>query len=393
MAGDPVAFIEWENYNGIPPNRYYQIAETGDGGYVPTVYVDSARLYAVGSDDHYNEYLGFINNSQARPPQATLTAQYAMDGNNVAFTVTVTNNSNITLSTANKAAVHGLVYEDYHEWKTDRIGRGSAKANITNLAPGATETFTFTVPVSGVIDVSNLHFIALVDYKTTAKTNGIYDQLQATVAIPTGFVVSPSQLNFTFGALDPNTPSGTVHVMGDAGQTWTASKDKDWLSLSPTSGNINTGFTVTLDRDKLQLGTQSATITVVDGTGQLTRTVAVNVEITKPAFVVNPVDVKVNIYNGSAIPTTRLITSGEAGQTWTATANAPWLNVRTKTGNVGSPIQVTYYENLLQPGVQTGTVTVRDGNNFHEITVTFTVTYHTGEDPVLKLYLPLVLKP
>ena len=61
MAGDPVAFIEWENYNGIPPNRYYQIAETGDGGYVPTVYVDSARLYAVGSDDHYNEYLGFIN--------------------------------------------------------------------------------------------------------------------------------------------------------------------------------------------------------------------------------------------------------------------------------------------------------------------------------------------
>ena len=33
-----------------------------------------------------------------------LTAQYAMDGNNVAFTVTVTNNNNITLSTANKAA-------------------------------------------------------------------------------------------------------------------------------------------------------------------------------------------------------------------------------------------------------------------------------------------------
>ena len=151
------------------------------------------------------------------------------------------------------------------------------KANITNLAPGETETFTFTVPVSGVIDVSNLHFIALVDYKTTAKTNGIYDQLQATVAIPTGFVVSPSQLNFTFGALDPNTPSGTVHVMGDAGQTWTASKDRTGSSVRPAAISIR--FTVTLDRDKLQLGTQSATITVVDGTGQLTRTVAVNVEI------------------------------------------------------------------------------------------------------------------
>lgn len=391
MAGQPVAFVEWGNRT--PANRYYQIAETGDGGYVPTVYVDSARLYAVGSNDHYNEYLGFINNSQARPPQATLTASYAMDGDNVAFTVTVTNNSNVTLSTANKAAVHGIVYEDYRAVKSDRIGRGSAKADITNLPPGATETYSFTVPISGVVDVSKLHFIALVDYKTTAKTNGIYDQLQATVAIPTGFVVSPSQLNFTFGALDPETPSGTVHVMGDAGQTWTASKDKDWLSLSPTSGNINTGFAVTLHRDKLIVGTQTATITVVDGTGEITRTVDVTVEITKPAFVVNPVEAKVNVYKGSAVPTTRLTTSGEAGQTWTATANDPWLNVRTKTGNVGSPIQVTYFENLLQPGVQTGTITVRDGNNFHEITVTFIVTYHTGQTPVIKLFMPVILKP
>jgi hypothetical protein len=391
MAGQPVAFVEWGNRT--PANRYYQIAETGDGGYVPTVYVDSARLYAVGSNDHYNEYLGFINNSQARPPQATLTASYAMDGDNVAFTVTVTNNSNVTLSTANKAAVHGIVYEDYRAVKSNRIGRGSAKADISNLPPGATETYSFTVPISGVVDVSKLHFIALVDYKTTAKTNGIYDQLQATVAVPTGFVVSPSQLNFTFGALDPETPSGTVHVMGDAGQTWTASKDKDWLSLSPTSGNINTGFTVTLHRDKLIVGTQTATITVVDGTGEITRTVDVTVEITKPAFVVNPVEAKVNVYKGSAVPTTRLITSGEAGQTWTATANDPWLNVRTKTGNVGSPIQVTYFENLLQPGVQTGTITVRDGNNFHEITVTFIVTYHTGQTPVIKLFMPVILKP
>ena len=391
MAGQPVAFVEWGNRT--PANRYYQIAETGDGGYVPTVYVDSARLYAVGSNDHYNEYLGFINNSQARPPQATLTASYAMDGDNVAFTVTVSNNSNVTLSTANKAAVHGIVYEDYRAVKSNRIGRGSAKADISNLPPGATETYSFTVPISGVVDVSKLHFIALVDYKTTAKTNGIYDQLQATVAVPTGFVVSPSQLNFTFGALDPETPSGTVHVMGDAGQTWTASKDKDWLSLSPTSGNINTGFTVTLHRDKLIVGTQTATITVVDGTGEITRTVDVTVEITKPAFVVNPVEAKVNVYKGSAVPTTRLITSGEAGQTWTATANDPWLNVRTKTGNVGSPIQVTYFENLLQPGVQTGTITVRDGNNFHEITVTFIVTYHTGQTPVIKLFMPVILKP
>lgn len=391
MAGQPVAFVEWGNRT--PANRYYQIAETGDGGYVPTVYVDSARLYAVGSNDHYNEYLGFINNSQARPPQATLTASYAMDGDNVAFTVTVTNNSNVTLSTANKAAVHGIVYEDYRAVKSDRIGRGSAKADITNLPPGATETYSFTVPISGVVDVSKLHFIALVDYKTTAKTNGIYDQLQATVAIPTGFVVSPSQLNFTFGALDPETPSGTVHVMGDAGQTWTASKDKDWLSLSPTSGNINTGFTVTLNRDKLIVGTQTATITVVDGTGEITRTVDVTVEITKPAFTVNPTVVNRNIYKGSAVPTERIVTSGQTGQTWTATANDPWLNVRTKTGNIGSPIQITYYENLLQPGMQTGTVTVRDGNNFHEITITFNVNYVTGQQPVIKLFMPVIMKP
>ena len=205
MAGQPVAFVEWE----IAPRKSL-LSDRRDWRwcYVPTVYVDSARLYAV------DLMITTMNTSVssttlARPPQATLS--FICDGwRQCCFTVTVTNNSNVTLSTANKAAVHGIVYEDYRAVKSDRIGRGSAKADITNLPPGATETYSFTVPISGVVDVSKLHFIALVDYKTTAKTNGIYDQLQATVAVPTGFVVSPSQLNFTFGALDPETPSDSA---------------------------------------------------------------------------------------------------------------------------------------------------------------------------------------
>lgn len=391
MAGDPVAFVEWGDRT--PANRYYQIQETGDGGYVPTVFVDSARLYVVGSEDHYNDYLGFINNSQSRAPQATLMASYARNGDNVVFTVTVTNNSTVTLSTANKAAVHGIVYEDYRAVKTNRIGRGSAKADITSLAPGATQTFSFTVPLAGVVDYEKLHFLALVDYKSAAKDVGLYDQLQATIAIPGGFVVSPSQMNFTMGVLDTDPPTGSIQVMGDAGQTWTASKDKDWLIISPTSGQINTSINVSFDKAKLVVGKQTATVTVVDGTGEITRTVAVEMEVTLPAFTIAPTTINRNIYKGSAIPTDYIRTSGDTGQTWSATTDKTWLRILNPSGNVGDSIRLTYNTALLQPGLQTAILKVKDGNNFYEHSVTINVNYVTGETTQHKLYIPMVTRP
>ncbi len=384
--------MEWGNQS--PQNRYYQLEETNDDGYVPTVYVDSCRLYVVGSDDHYNDYRGFIVNSQSRQPQATMTATYEVTGNTVTFTVIVTNNSTVTLSTSNNAAVHGIVYEDYRAVKTNRIGRGTARAAITSLAPGATQTYTINVPISNVVDHSKLHFLAVVDYRaSTHKDVGLYDQLQATVAIPRGFVVSPSDMKFSVDALEETMPTGTVQVLGDPGQTWSATVDKDWLSLSPASGNINSPFTVSFDRSKLQIGKQNATITVVDGSGENTRTVAVEMNLVLPDFTLYPTTINRNVYQGSAVPSDYIVTRGDNRLNYTATADQPWLLIPVATGTVGGSIKITYDPTKLEPGLQTATVTVKDDHDFYTFTVTVNVKYIVGETPQIKLYIPSVMKP
>ena len=132
------AFIEW--HSGTPANRRYQLSESGGGQYVPEVMVDSARLFITGAGSGIiNDYRAMIENSQARPALAELSATVSNNGTSVTFNVTVTNNSTVTLG-ANKAAVHGIVYEDYKQSKTNFAGRGSAKADITSLSPEQAQT-------------------------------------------------------------------------------------------------------------------------------------------------------------------------------------------------------------------------------------------------------------
>lgn len=240
----------------MPANRVYLLTEAGGdhGQYVPEAMVDSARLMEIGADNTtVNVYRDMINNSQARVPQADISATVTRSGNTVTFNTTVTNNSSVTLSTANNAAVHGIVYEDYRQSKTNFAGRGSARKVITSLAPGATENFSFTVNLTGVVNPANLNYIVVVDYRTTTKLNydvGVYDQLNA-IRVELPFVVSPGSIDLNVKTADVTMPSAQVDISGIAGQTWTASFDKDIVLLSKTSGNVPDSFTVTVDKSKL----------------------------------------------------------------------------------------------------------------------------------------------
>ena len=379
----------------MPANRVYLLTEAGGdhGQYVPEAMVDSARLMEIGADNTtVNVYRDMINNSQARVPQADISATVTRSGNTVTFNTTVTNNSSVTLSTANNAAVHGIVYEDYRQSKTNFAGRGSARKVINSLAPGATDNFSFTVNLTGVVNPANLNYIVVVDYRTTTKLNydvGVYDQLNA-IRVELPFVVSPGSIDLNVKTADVTMPSAQVDISGIAGQTWTASFDKDIVLLSKTSGNVPDSFTVTVDKSKLTVGTQTATIIVSDGTGLYQSSILVTVNFSLSSFSVTPTSVTFNFSEGDPTPYTSILPKGDAGQTWTASANKDWVTMTPATGQINVSFKLSVDPSKLSPGYQEAIVTISDGGGYQSKTVRVKVTYTVVLENLI--YLPLTLR-
>lgn len=379
----------------MPANRVYLLTEAGGdhGQYVPEAMVDSARLMEIGADNTtVNVYRDMINNSQARVPQADISATVTRSGNTVTFNTTVTNNSSVTLSTANNAAVHGIVYEDYRQSKTNFAGRGSARKVITSLAPGATDNFSFTVNLTGVVNPANLNYIVVVDYRTTTKLNydvGVYDQLNA-IRVELPFVVSPGSIDLNVKTADVTMPSAQVDISGIAGQTWTASFDKDIVLLSKTSGNVQDSFTVTVDKSKLTVGTQTATIIVSDGTGLYQSSILVTVNFSLSSFSVTPTSVTFNFSEGDPTPYTSILPKGDAGQTWIASANKDWVTMTPATGQINASFKVSVDPTKLSSGYQEAIVTVSDGGGYQSKTVRVKVTYTVVLENLI--YLPMTLR-
>ena len=378
------------------------LSESGGGSYVPEVMVDSARLFITGAGSGIiNDYRAMIENSQARPALAELSATVSNNGTSVTFNVTVTNNSTVTLSSANKAAVHGIVYEDYKQSKTNFAGRGSAKADITSLAPGASADFTITVPISGVKDPAKLNYVALVDYKAVGTknnieedpTNGLYDQLNA-IRIEPPFFVSPSSLEFNVKSTDIDMPELEFTVGGDAGQTWTASVDQDFVTMSSDTGSVPETVLVSVDKSKLEVGVNEATITVTDSTGEYTADIAVTATLTLSEFSVVPNSVTFKFTSDDPVPSKSIIVKGDSGQTCELSANEDWLIFSPDSGEMGKTFTITVDPSKLKDGYQEGIVTVSDNFGYHNKEIKVKVTYTSGGtvEPAFHLYLPYIVK-
>ncbi len=184
-AGQPVVFIEY-NVDDPPLVRYGRWwAAHGGGGSVslPLSMVDSGYQFMSGYNANiYNDYKAMLDAALARPPQAEIQATWQRTGDHVTLDIQVTNLTTETLSTANAATLHAIVYEENHVQLTGRFGRAVVNTGITALAPNATAEFTLaTADLTGV-DWARLHYIVLVDYVPPGAT--AYDMLQAAVALP-----------------------------------------------------------------------------------------------------------------------------------------------------------------------------------------------------------------
>lgn len=397
-----VAFIEWcggvAGCAGTPQNRKDILKESGGGIYVPEAMIDSAHEFETGADSGiYSIYKPMVDRSQARTATVAIAATYARTNNTVTIKATVTNLSAITLSVQNKAAVHAIVYEDYHQSKSNHTGRGSAKTDISYLRPGRTETFMITVNLANVVDYNKLHYIVLVDYKTSGtQSNGVYDQLQAVIATegdvtpPVAFNVSPSSFSYTLKTGDATMPSDLTNITGDSGQNWTASVDHDFVLIDPTAGSVPGTINLSIDKSKLVLGNQSAMILLTDAAGLFERAVLVTVNFSLSTFNVTPTSLTFNFGPGDPVPYASVLPKGDAGQTWIASADHDWVTMTPASGLINVSFRVSVDPEKLSPGYQEAFVTVSDGGGYQskqvKVRVTYTIVFENH------IYLPITIK-
>lgn len=360
--------------------------------------IDSAHEFETGADSTtYGIYKAMIGRSLVRTPTAAITATYARTDNVVTIKATVTNLSTITLSVQNKAAVQAIIYEDYRASKTAQAGRGSAKTDISYLRPGHSETFMITVNLSNVVNYDELHYIVLVDYKTTGtKTNGVYDQLQAVIAQPgdvtppVAFNVSPSSFTYAIKTGDATMPSDVINITGDPGQSWSASADHDFVLISPIEGTVPGTINLSIDKSKLVLGSQTALILLTDGAGLYERAVQVTVTFSYSTFNVTPTTLTFNFSPGDPVPYASVLPKGDDGQTWTASANRDWVTMTPSSGEINHSFRVSVDPEKLSPGYQEAIVTVTDGGGYQSKHVKVKVTYNVVV--ITYTYLPIAIK-
>jgi hypothetical protein len=232
------------------------------------VMVDSGNQISNGYESFYSVYQTMVDNSLARPAGADIQATWWRNGNQVELYVQVQNLSSATLSGANSAAVHAIVYEDAHVQLTGRFARAAVKTDITSLAPDATATFQLETPELSDVNWDNLHYLVLVDYRPGGST-GAYDMLQAAVALPIGapFAAQPDTLTFLVDPSDASVPSWQVNLTGAEFISWEAISGAPWLTVTPSSGPLTTQPAVSVSKSGLTNGWQQGTITFTTADG------------------------------------------------------------------------------------------------------------------------------
>jgi len=268
-AGQPVIFIEYDidsSDSQFAARKQYWWDAYQVGGWVslPLVMADSGNQFSNDVVDG-NVYRDMVDTSLSRPPQAEIAAYWQRADDKVDLTIEVTNLSDVTLSSTNDATVWGIVYEDEHVANTDHYVRAVASTDISNLAPGASMTYTLQTPDLTGVDWSNLHYVALVDYRPNPGERP-HDTLQAVVAQPM-FRVQPEALTLMVDPADATLPEATVNFSTLGPLDWSAETSDAWLTITPTHSNTTAHPIISVVTGTLATGWQQGVVTFTTTSG------------------------------------------------------------------------------------------------------------------------------
>jgi len=160
--------------------------------------------------------------------------------------------------------------------------------------------------------------------------------------------VTPAEVRDTARAHSSEVKHAEVSITNSGGGTltWTATDRSDWIRLEPSEGEVPATLTITMDPDELGPGTYEADVTIIARTtadSQIT-TVPVTFVVQRPGLNVSPTDIErsTNIgSNATFTETIQISNSGTGTLEWTASEDASWLSLATRSGTGDAAVGVT----------------------------------------------------
>ena len=144
---------------------------------------------------------------------------------------------------------------------------------------------------------------------------------------------------------DRNGSSGTISIVADAGISWTATPNVDWITVSPDYGT-SVGTITYQVAPYPGVVSRSGTLTVA---GQTFTVVQTGVDVS-----LSPEVIKM----GSTVDIIQVTVTALAGTSWNVTANDPWISVIDKDHGYGDYVLTLAVNDNPSFMRRTGTVTV-----------------------------------
>ena len=178
--------------------------------------------------------------------------------------------------------------------------------------------------------------------------------------------LTPASLSYeTTEGTDPASKSFTVKNDGGGTLEYTVSSNRNWLSLSRSSGSLAAGasqsVSVSVDASGLAVGTQSGTITVGGNGANAPQTVAISVKVneqpSEPRIAVGPQNLDFQI-KGNKAPGPKKLGLQNAGSqelNWNAASSQAWLRLGKGSGSLAAGASDSLSVEVVLSGLEPGT--------------------------------------
>lgn len=164
------------------------------------------------------------------------------------------------------------------------------------------------------------------------------------------------------GSDDIRRASIEITNTGDGDFTWSVTKDKGWISVTPTEGNPPATLDVSLDAHSLAPGTYQGSVTVhAPGSVDSTVAIAVTFVVQRAGLVVSPGSVthSTNVTNDTVFQDNlQIANTGNGPLVWTASKRRSWVTLSPIAGTGPGSVTVTVNSAGLAAGIHSDTVTV-----------------------------------
>ncbi|GAB4034335.1 hypothetical protein GCM10028774_20230 [Spirosoma jeollabukense] len=187
--------------------------------------------------------------------------------------------------------------------------------------------------------------------------------------------LAPPQLTTkdNVGQLSFNSSTYQTFVVQNSGEgtlTWSATANKDWITISPTSGTNETAIEVSVDKKGIESGNQTGLITITSNGGQ--RTIQVTMSVGSPVVSISPT--ALDFGQSSTQNQLNVVNKGEGILRWSATTNKSWITLSGQNDPTAPNFSVSVNRSGLTAGTYTGNVTVSSNGGTVDVPVTMQVT-------------------